>query len=90
MPFYFGFNSFQVGLGLERSFKGEAANIVKSCGNSAVTLVALVARHFPGKLFLLFVLVMPLSLQMTSEKLIDQFNELHSKKLTYLQAVDIR
>ncbi|XP_010939134.1 uncharacterized protein [Elaeis guineensis] len=38
----------EVGLELERSFKGEAANIVKSCGNSAVTLVALVARHFPG------------------------------------------
>ncbi|XP_008800649.1 queuosine salvage protein-like isoform X2 [Phoenix dactylifera] len=38
----------EVGLELERSFKGEAANLVKSCGNSAVTLVALVARYFPG------------------------------------------
>lgn len=38
----------EVGLELERSFGGEAANIVKSCGKSAVTLVALITRHFPG------------------------------------------
>ncbi|XP_072992525.1 uncharacterized protein [Typha latifolia] len=38
----------EVGLELERSFEGEAANLVKSCGNSAVSLVALIARHFPG------------------------------------------
>lgn len=38
----------QVGLELERSFGGEAAALVKSCGNSAVCLVALIARHFPG------------------------------------------
>ncbi|XP_008787167.1 queuosine salvage protein-like [Phoenix dactylifera] len=38
----------EVGLELERSFGGQAANLVKSCGNSAITLVALVTRHFPG------------------------------------------
>lgn len=34
---------------LERSFGGEAANLVKSAGNSAATLIELITRHFPGK-----------------------------------------
>ncbi|XP_039117680.1 queuosine salvage protein-like [Dioscorea cayenensis subsp. rotundata] len=38
----------EVGQELERSFGGEAANLVKACGKSAVSLVTLVARHFPG------------------------------------------
>ncbi|KAM0937770.1 putative queuosine salvage protein family [Dioscorea sansibarensis] len=38
----------EVGQELERSFGGEAANLVKGCGKSAVSLVTLVARHFPG------------------------------------------
>ncbi|KAJ6803144.1 UPF0553 protein-like isoform X1 [Iris pallida] len=38
----------EVGLELERSFGGQAAALVNSCGNSAVSLVALIARHFPG------------------------------------------
>ncbi|KAJ1697476.1 hypothetical protein LUZ63_005988 [Rhynchospora breviuscula] len=38
----------EVGQELERSFGGEAANLVKSSGNSAATLVKLIARHFPG------------------------------------------
>ncbi|KAK9135326.1 hypothetical protein Syun_014656 [Stephania yunnanensis] len=38
----------EVGLELERSFGGKAANLVESCGKSAASLVALIARHFPG------------------------------------------
>ncbi|XP_020083423.1 UPF0553 protein-like isoform X1 [Ananas comosus] len=38
----------EVGLELERSFGGQAVNLVRSCGNSAESLVALIARHFPG------------------------------------------
>ncbi|KAG9440486.1 hypothetical protein H6P81_020651 [Aristolochia fimbriata] len=38
----------EVGAELERSFRGKAANLVESCGKSAATLVALIARHFPG------------------------------------------
>ncbi|KAE7999708.1 hypothetical protein FH972_004113 [Carpinus fangiana] len=38
----------EVGFELERSFDGKASNLVKSCGKSAVKLVALVTRHFPG------------------------------------------
>lgn len=38
----------EVGLELERSFGGEAANLVKSSGKSAVSLVALITKHFPG------------------------------------------
>lgn len=38
----------EVGLELERSFGGKASNLVKACGNSALSLVALVAKHFPG------------------------------------------
>ncbi|XP_006657903.1 queuosine salvage protein-like isoform X2 [Oryza brachyantha] len=37
----------EVGLELERSFGGEAANLVKSAGNSAATLIELITRHFP-------------------------------------------
>lgn len=45
----------QVGFELERSFDGKASNLVESCGKSAVKLVALVTRHFPGiPLLLLF------------------------------------
>ncbi|KVH92446.1 Protein of unknown function DUF2419 [Cynara cardunculus var. scolymus] len=33
---------------LERSFGGKASNIVESCEKSAVKLVAIIARHFPG------------------------------------------
>nr|XP_023870457.1 queuosine salvage protein-like [Quercus suber]POE88720.1 upf0553 protein [Quercus suber] len=38
----------EVGYELERSFDGKASNLVKSCGKSALKLVALVTRHFPG------------------------------------------
>ncbi|KAK9285492.1 hypothetical protein L1049_024686 [Liquidambar formosana] len=38
----------EVGLELEKSFEGKASNLVKSCGKSAVELVSLVTRHFPG------------------------------------------
>ncbi|KAH7511195.1 hypothetical protein FEM48_ZijujUnG0034500 [Ziziphus jujuba var. spinosa] len=38
----------EVGFELERSFDGKASNIVESCGKSAIKLVALVTRHFPG------------------------------------------
>ncbi|CAN6541952.1 unnamed protein product [Malus baccata var. baccata] len=38
----------EVGFELERSFDGKASNLVESCGKSAVKLVALVTRHFPG------------------------------------------
>ncbi|KAA0036427.1 UPF0553 protein-like [Cucumis melo var. makuwa] len=38
----------EVGCELERSFEGKAANIVESCGKSAVKLVAVITRHFPG------------------------------------------
>ncbi|RLM85249.1 UPF0553 protein-like [Panicum miliaceum] len=37
----------EVGLELERSFGGQAANLVKSAGNSAATLIELITRHFP-------------------------------------------
>jgi len=39
----------KVGLELERSFGGQAANLVKSAENSAATLIELITRHFPGK-----------------------------------------
>ncbi|XP_038883825.1 queuosine salvage protein-like [Benincasa hispida] len=38
----------EVGFELERSFEGKAVNIVESCGKSAVKLVAVITRHFPG------------------------------------------
>lgn len=38
----------EVGFELERSFGGKASNIVESCEKSAVKLVAIIARHFPG------------------------------------------
>ncbi|KAI8019761.1 Queuosine salvage protein [Camellia lanceoleosa] len=38
----------EVGLELERNFEGKASNLVDSCGKSAVKLVTLVTRHFPG------------------------------------------
>ncbi|KAG6666088.1 queuosine salvage protein-like [Carya illinoinensis] len=38
----------EVGFELERSFDGKASNLVKSCGKSALNLVCLVTRHFPG------------------------------------------
>ncbi|MBA0724675.1 hypothetical protein Golax_021349, partial [Gossypium laxum] len=38
----------EVGFELERSFEGKASKLVESCGKSAVKLVALVTRHFPG------------------------------------------
>ncbi|KAK3125555.1 hypothetical protein QOZ80_7BG0606500 [Eleusine coracana subsp. coracana] len=38
----------EVGLELQRSFGGEAANLVKAAGNSAATLIELITRHFPG------------------------------------------
>ncbi|XP_057960320.1 uncharacterized protein LOC131152469 isoform X2 [Malania oleifera] len=38
----------EVGLELEQSFDGKASNLVKSCDKSAVKLVALITRHFPG------------------------------------------
>ncbi|GFY93739.1 hypothetical protein Acr_09g0001850 [Actinidia rufa] len=38
----------EVGLELERNFDGKASNLVDSCGKSAVELVTLVTRHFPG------------------------------------------
>jgi hypothetical protein len=39
----------KVGLELERSFGGSAANLVESAGNSAASLIELITRHFPGK-----------------------------------------
>ncbi|PNX94237.1 hypothetical protein L195_g017409 [Trifolium pratense] len=41
----------EVGIELERSFDGKASNLVEQCGKSAMNLVALVARHFPGRTF---------------------------------------
>ncbi|XP_010277071.1 PREDICTED: UPF0553 protein-like [Nelumbo nucifera] len=38
----------EVGKELEKNFGGKAVNLVSSCGKSAVALVALVTRHFPG------------------------------------------
>ncbi|PWZ40227.1 UPF0553 protein [Zea mays] len=38
----------EVGQELKRSFGGQAANLVKSAGNSAATLIELITRHFPG------------------------------------------
>lgn len=38
----------EVGLELERSFGGKAANLVEACGKSAKSLVACITRHFPG------------------------------------------
>lgn len=38
----------EVGRELERNFKGKASNLVESCGKSAVKLVALITRCFPG------------------------------------------
>ncbi|KAK7406463.1 hypothetical protein VNO78_08089 [Psophocarpus tetragonolobus] len=38
----------EVGIELERNFDGKASNLVEYCGKSAMNLVALVARHFPG------------------------------------------
>ncbi|KAL6013130.1 hypothetical protein ACLOJK_003622 [Asimina triloba] len=38
----------EVGLELERSFGGKASNLVEACGKSAVSLVTLITRHFPG------------------------------------------
>ncbi|OMO59696.1 hypothetical protein COLO4_34115 [Corchorus olitorius] len=37
-----------VGFELERSFEGKTAKLVESYGKSAVKLVALITRHFPG------------------------------------------
>eukprot|EP00249_Psilotum_nudum_P003991 c17513_g1_i1 orf=190-1119(+) len=38
----------EVGIELEKNFEGQAANLVTSANGSAVTLVKLVTRHFPG------------------------------------------
>ncbi|XP_027075212.1 uncharacterized protein [Coffea arabica] len=38
----------EVGLELERNFEGKALKLVESCGKSAVKLVALITRNFPG------------------------------------------
>ncbi|XP_056696900.1 uncharacterized protein [Spinacia oleracea] len=38
----------EVGRVLEKNFEGKASNLVESCEKSAVKLVALVTRHFPG------------------------------------------
>lgn len=38
----------EVGMELEKSFGGKAVNIVEASGKSAVSLVAIIARHFPG------------------------------------------
>lgn len=38
----------EVGIELERNFDGKASNLVEQSGKSAMNLVALVARHFPG------------------------------------------
>ncbi|GKV53431.1 hypothetical protein SLEP1_g59958, partial [Rubroshorea leprosula] len=38
----------EVGLELENNFEGKASKLVESCGKSAVKLVALVTRYFPG------------------------------------------
>ncbi|KAJ0097011.1 hypothetical protein Patl1_28544 [Pistacia atlantica] len=38
----------EVGLELERNFGGKASNLVELSGKSAVKLVSLVTRHFPG------------------------------------------
>ncbi|PKA59888.1 hypothetical protein AXF42_Ash015946 [Apostasia shenzhenica] len=37
----------EVGSELEKSFDGKATNLVKACGNSALSLVTIVAKHFP-------------------------------------------
>lgn len=39
---------YQVGRELERSFDGQAANLVVAAKGSAVALVDLVTKHFPG------------------------------------------
>lgn len=39
----------EVGFELERSFNGEAINLVKSSNKSAQTLVSLITQHFPGR-----------------------------------------
>lgn len=41
----------KVGLELERSFEGKASRLVESSGKSAVKLVELIARHFPGIIY---------------------------------------
>ncbi|KAH7296371.1 hypothetical protein KP509_26G021400 [Ceratopteris richardii] len=38
----------EVGIELNRSFKGKAVNLVEAANGSALALVSLVARHFPG------------------------------------------
>ncbi|XP_010548454.1 PREDICTED: UPF0553 protein-like [Tarenaya hassleriana] len=38
----------EVGRELETNFGGKASNLVESCGRSAVKLVTLITRHFPG------------------------------------------
>ncbi|XXG63907.1 hypothetical protein AAC387_Pa05g1993 [Persea americana] len=38
----------EVGSELKRSFAGKASNLVEACEKSAVSLVALITRHFPG------------------------------------------
>ena len=39
---------FQVGTELERSFDGQAVNLVAAAKGSALALVDLVTKHFPG------------------------------------------
>lgn len=40
--------TFQVGTELERSFDGKAVNLVAAAKGSALALVHLVTKHFPG------------------------------------------
>ena len=40
---------YQVGTELERSFDGQAANLVTAAKGSAVALVDLVTKHFAGR-----------------------------------------
>jgi hypothetical protein len=47
----------KVGLELEKSFGGSAANLVKSAGNSAASLIELITRHFPGNAVIAHVLL---------------------------------
>ena len=68
---------FQVGSVLEESFGGKAANLVKSCGNSASTLVHLLTQYFPGKCY--FELSLFAKFSIFSESVQVQFNIGHMK-----------
>ncbi|KAI5439421.1 hypothetical protein KIW84_024990 [Lathyrus oleraceus] len=67
----------EVGIELERNFDGKASNLVEQCGKSAVNLVALVARHFPGGSFSSFLVFHCLSFEINYDQLLSIYFARH-------------